>query len=100
MRLLLSATHKSSATLLLDFAAAFSRDRIVQTFEKGPGSIDPMWLARASGRPCYSFSHPRSTLVVPWSERFVDYVSEAAAKTGFNPPAFSVLYEANSGGRA
>ena len=56
-RLLVSAAHKSSGktTLTLGLAAALSaRGRTVQTFKKGPDYIDPMWLARASGRACFN----------------------------------------------
>jgi cobyrinic acid a,c-diamide synthase len=56
-RLLLSAAHKSSGktTIALGLASALTRrGTTVQTFKKGPDYIDPMWLARASARPCYN----------------------------------------------
>ena len=56
-RLLISAAHKSSGktTLSVGLAQALSNQGlVVQTFKKGPDYIDPMWLARASGRPCFN----------------------------------------------
>ncbi len=56
-RLLISAAHKSSGKTTLSLGlvrALVDRGLTVQTFKKGPDYIDPMWLARASGRACYN----------------------------------------------
>lgn len=56
-RFYVSAAIKSSGktTISIGLAAAIAaRGTKVQTFKKGPDYIDPMWLARASGHPCYN----------------------------------------------
>ncbi len=56
-RLMISAAHKSSGkTVISTGLAAALRDAgaDICTFKKGPDYIDPMWLAAASGAPCYN----------------------------------------------
>ncbi len=54
---LISAAHKSSGktTISIGLCAALKhKNYTVQAFKKGPDYIDPMWLSKATGRPCYN----------------------------------------------
>jgi len=55
--LLISAAHKSSGktTISIGLCAALKTSGFdVQPFKKGPDYIDPMWLAKATGRACHN----------------------------------------------
>ncbi|MCG6969902.1 MAG: cobyrinate a,c-diamide synthase, partial [Gammaproteobacteria bacterium] len=54
---LISAAHKSSGktTISIGLCAALKqKNHTVQAFKKGPDYIDPMWLSKATRRPCYN----------------------------------------------
>jgi cobyrinic acid a,c-diamide synthase len=88
-RLLVSAAHKSSGktTVALGLCAALrARGLTVAPFKKGPDYIDPMWLARASARPCYNLD--------PYLMPGADLAARFAARSA---PADVAVVEGNKG---
>jgi len=56
-RVLISAAHKSSGKTTISIglcAALYQRGYQIQPYKKGPDYIDPLWLTKATGRPCFN----------------------------------------------
>ena len=87
--LYIAAAHKSSGktTVSIGLAAAMvKRGLAVQPFKKGPDYIDPLWLSRAAGRPCYNLDFYTQS-----HEEIIDTFSSRVSETSIG------LIEGNKG---
>lgn len=81
---LVSAPWRSSGKTLVSVGLASEASRqslAIQTFKKGPDYIDPLWLAAASGKPCFNLD--------PWVQQTDELLD--AYRQRMNPGSFSLV---------